>query len=251
MIPKIIHYAWFGSELPENISQRVRCWKQILPDWRFILWNEDNFDISKFNFTKEMYDKGKFGYAADELRFDVLYRYGGFYLDTDMLLKRDLSIFLKHKMVWGFQYDNSILTSMIGSEPNQSLLMDILDVYEDHKYSDIKDSSVGMISNPFVTKILIREYSDFLTNGQYQELEPGIIVFPKDYFTYQSKNINANYSEHLFDNSWGDSNNGIRGFIKYKFKSCFPYIWARVSAQRGAKLVEKDGIPLIKQDRVK
>lgn len=246
MIPKIIHYAWFGSQTPDYVKQRVHEWQTILPDWKFILWNEDNYDISKYQFSQKMYSAGKLGYAADELRFDVLYQYGGFYLDIDMIIKKKLDRFLNHKMVWGFQYDNSILTSLIGSTPRQPLLANILDVYEGNRYPELQKDSYQMTSNPFITKILMKEFNDFRTNGKFQKLENGVVIYPKDYFTYLSKNKKANYTEHLFDNSWGNRNNGLYGRIKANFKHYLPYTWAKISSKRGIKSAEQDGVPLQK-----
>ena len=190
-----------------------------------------------------MYQAGKLGYAADELRYAVLYQYGGFYLDTDMIVKKDLAPFLNQKMVWGFQYDNSILTSFIGAESKTPLLAEILDVYAGRKFPDLQDDMQKMTSNPVVTKILMRLYPDFRMNGQRQELAPKITVYPRDYFTYASRNSNANYMEHLFDNSWGSANLGMRGRLKHAFKTVFPYLWADISARRGIKSAERDGIP--------
>lgn len=246
MVPKIIHYAWFGSPLPIVIRKRVQDWKKVLPGWKFVLWNESNYDLKKFNFTKKMYEQGKLGYVADELRYDVLNQYGGFYLDTDIIIKKDLKCFLSKRMVWGFQYDNSILTSMIGSEPNQKILTNILDVYEGKRIPELQEQSFHMTSNPFVTKILKYEFPNFKCNGKKQELESGIVVYPRDYFTYLSKNPDANFAEHLFDNSWGIGNNGLRGKVKKQFKQHFPYMWAHISAKRGVKNAIKDGIKLEK-----
>ncbi|WP_252902710.1 glycosyltransferase family 32 protein [Paucilactobacillus hokkaidonensis] len=133
MIPKIIHYAWFGSSIPEKIQLRVEKWKRIMPSWEFKLWNEGNYDLKRFEFSSCMYEKGKYGYVADELRYDVLNKFGGFYLDTDIIIKKDLSVFLNNDMVWGFLYDNSLATGIIGSKPNQRLLSDILEVYSGKK----------------------------------------------------------------------------------------------------------------------
>ena len=177
------------------------------------------------------------------MRYAVLYQYGGFYLDTDMIVKKDLAPFLNQKMVWGFQYDNSILTSFIGAEPKTPLLAEILDVYAGRKFPDLQGDMQKMTSNPVVTKILMRLYPDFRMNGQRQELAPGITVYPRDYFTYASRNSNANYMEHLFDNSWGSANLGMRGRLKHAFKTVFPYLWADISARRGIKSAERDGIP--------
>jgi len=244
MIPRIIHYAWFGSEVPQSLSERINEWKTVLPDWQFILWNEKNYDLNKFAFTRKMYHQNQLGYVADELRYDVLYEFGGFYLDTDMIIKKELTRFLDKKMVWGFLYKNSIATSFIGSEPHQKLLKDILDVYEGKKFPELQKQSFQMTSNPFVTKIFKYIFSEFKCNGELQEITPNIMIYPLDFFTYQSRNIQRNFAEHQFDNSWGTANIGIKGKIKLKFKRLFPYCWAKISAYRGIKSATHDGNPL-------
>lgn len=233
MIPKIIHYAWFGSKIPKVVEDRVDDWKKILPDWKFICWNEDNYDIHKFDFSGKMYDQKKYGYIVDELRYDVLYQYGGFYLDTDMVIKKSLDCFLDKKMIWGFMYDNSISGGMIGSEPKQQFLKYLLNSYSGEINKDIQNYLYKYTSNPIITELFLRKFSDLKLNNTKQELEDGIYLYPKDYFTYMSKNKNANYAEHLFANSWGTKNSGIYGFSKKVYKTMFPYKFAEISAKRG------------------
>lgn len=96
--------------------------EKILPEWKFMYWNENNYELDKFSFTKRRILNHEWGYAADELRFDVLNKFGGFYLDTDMIIKKDFKPFLGKKFVGGFMYDNSVLTSLIGSEPNNEII---------------------------------------------------------------------------------------------------------------------------------
>lgn len=249
MIPKIVHYAWFGSDLPEPLMSRVEEWKKVLPDWEFRLWSEKNYDLSQFEFSQSMYQQGKLGYAADELRYDVLYKYGGFYFDTDMLVKRPLDVFLDNKMVWGFQYDNSLLTSFFGSEPATPLLAHILEVYAGKRYPELHADAFKMTSNPFVTKIFLKEFPDFRTDGSRQALSDGSQVYPKDYFTYPSKNADANFAEHLFDNSWGTANRGLKGKVKALVKKESPYLWASISAKRGIKSALADGVPLMRTQK--
>lgn len=122
MIPKIIHYSWVGTTIPRNVVDRINEWKSKLPDYKFMYWNEENYDFSKFKFTREKMKNHQWGYVTDELRYDVLYNYGGFYMDTDMIIKKNISDLLNQKMVWGFQYDNAILTAFVGSEPHHHLL---------------------------------------------------------------------------------------------------------------------------------
>ena len=150
MIPKIIHYAWFGSEEPEQIKNRVNKWKSVLPEWKFICWNENNYDIHKFKFSGDKYDKGQYGYIVDELRYDVLYNYGGFYLDTDEIIKKDLTPLLNNRMVWGFMYDNSISGGLIGSEPQEEFLMYLLDTYAGKINTDIYNKLDNFTSNPIL-----------------------------------------------------------------------------------------------------
>lgn len=246
MIPKIIHYAWFGSKIPQNVQERIDNWKKFIPDWQFKLWNENNYDLRKSKFSNDMYEKSKFGYVTDELRYDVLNKFGGFYLDTDIVIKKKLDPFLDANMVWGFLYDNSLETGIIGSIPNQKVLQDILDVYNGSKFPDIYDNLYHMTSNPIVTKIFMNEFNCFKTNGKKQVIDSKIMIYPKDYFTYCSKRDNANYAEHLFDNSWGVKNKGIYGKTKFIYKKLFPYSWAKISAKRGIKKAKIDGIPLEK-----
>ncbi|WP_242335266.1 glycosyltransferase family 32 protein [Limosilactobacillus urinaemulieris] len=240
MIPKIIHYAWFGSEKPEQIKNRVNEWKSVLPEWKFICWNENNYDIHKFKFSGDKYDKGQYGYIVDELRYDVLYNYGGFYLDTDEVIKKDLTPLLNNRMVWGFMYDNSISGGLIGSEPQEEFLMYLLDTYAGKINTDIYNKLGNFTSNPIITSIFLRKWSSLKLNGEKQELENGIIIFPKDYFCYLSRNNKANYAQHLFDNSWGVKNKGMYGFMKRKVSSLFPYAFSKISAKRGAKIAEQD-----------
>ncbi len=127
-------------------------------------------------------------------------------------------------MVWGFQYDNSILTSFIGAEAKEPLLAKILDVYAGRRFPELQNDMQNMTSNPVVTKILMKLYPEFRMNGKQQELASGILVYPRDYFTYASRNRSANYMEHLFDNSWGSANLGFVGdssiSLRHSFHIC-------------------------------
>lgn len=160
-----------------------------------------------------------------------------------MIEKKDLAPFLKEKMVWGCQYDKVILTSFKCAESKTPLQSEIQYVYAGRKCSDLQDDMQKMTSNPVETKILMRLYPDCWMNGEREELAPKITVYPRDYFTYASRNRNANYMEHLFDKLWGVANLGMRGRLKHAFKTVAPYLWADMLARRGIKSAERDGIP--------
>ena len=234
MIPKIIHYAWFGNPMPNDVKERIEEWKKNLPGWKFIFWNENNFDFTNFSFTKKKVENYEWGYAADELRFDVLNKFGGFYLDTDMIIKRDLAPFLNKKLVMGFMYDNSISTSLIGSEPNNEIIQKILDLYADSNYDNLK---MNLTNNPIVTYFLLKNFDNFRLNGKTQNIAPKCMVYSRDYFCYPSKNKNANYAEHLFTNSWnhGRGYSGIKGEVKKVIRNVAPITYGNIANKRGVR----------------
>ena len=90
MIPKVIHYCWFGrNSLPESARKCIASWKQFLPGYEIKEWNEDNFDVNCIPYIKQAYEAGKFAFVSDYARFWVLYNHGGIYFDTDVeVIKR-------------------------------------------------------------------------------------------------------------------------------------------------------------------
>ena len=97
MIPKVIHYCWFGKK-PYN-ELMIKCmesWKKHLPEYEIIEWNEENFDININPYVKEAYNAKKFAFVSDYVRLFVLHKYGGIYLDTDVEVRKNIDKFLVH-----------------------------------------------------------------------------------------------------------------------------------------------------------
>ena len=85
MIPKIIHYCWFGrNPLPASAMKCIASWRKYLPDYEIKEWNEDNFDVNSIPYTKQAYEAKKYAFVSDSARFWILYYEGGLYFDTDM-----------------------------------------------------------------------------------------------------------------------------------------------------------------------
>lgn len=85
MIPKVIHYCWFGRKaLPEAAIRCIDSWRRFFPDYEIRQWNEDNFDINVIPYTREAYEAQKYAFVSDYARFKILYDYGGVYFDTDV-----------------------------------------------------------------------------------------------------------------------------------------------------------------------
>lgn len=181
MIPKVIHYCWFGrNEKPELIKRCIESWKKYLPDYRIIEWNEDNFNISSFAFTKSAYEIKKWAFVSDVARLTALVEYGGFYFDTDVeVLEIDpISKFLNYKRVFAFETDRRINTGILcGCEKNDAFIKCLLDVYRDleFKYQINTTLNFPLFNQSFPELIMnnntqIVNGTLFLSNSDYNKI---------------------------------------------------------------------------------
>jgi hypothetical protein len=216
MIPKIIHYCWFGGNpMPETDASYVSGWKKLLPDYKFILWNEDNFDINSTLFTKQVAEAKKYGFIVDYIRAWAVYNFGGIYLDTDVELIKPLDDLLNNICFGGFEYPeysgfkNMFIAPglIFAAEKGSAIAREIMDFYS--KYSFIKeDGSYDFTPSPKIfTRILLRY--GLKPDGSYQILKDGIFTaYPVEYFCpidYRTKiaTVTHNtYSVHHYNASW-------------------------------------------------
>ena len=106
MIPKIIHYCWFGGKpLPELAQRCIASWQKFLPDYEIKEWNEDNFDVNSIPYTAEAYKQKKYAFVSDYARFWILYQYGGIYFDTDVEVIRPMNDIIAKGNFMGFEQD--------------------------------------------------------------------------------------------------------------------------------------------------
>ena len=205
MIPKVIHYCWFGrGEKSKLIQKCIKSWEKYCPDYEIIEWNEDNFDINCNIFVKQAYEYKKWAFVSDYARLWALYNYGGIYLDTDVEIIKPIDIFLKHKAFSGFESSKTVPTGIIASEKGQVIIKLWLDWYNDRKF--IVDGE--MLHEPnvkFMTETLIDK--GLVLDNTYQEIE-GFALYPQTYFcpinvdkrkNCKSKNT---YAIHHFTSSW-------------------------------------------------
>lgn len=130
MIPKVIHYCWFGPNQMAGLEKDcIQSWKKWLPDYTLKCWNEDNFDINSFEFTKEAYRLKKYAFVSDVCRLQALYSEGGIYLDTDMLLVQKVDSLLTYDFFIGEQKERSLNAAIIGAEAKHPLILELLDGY--------------------------------------------------------------------------------------------------------------------------
>ncbi len=217
MIPKIVHYCWFGGKpKPENIRSCIDSWKRHLPDYRFMEWNEENFDFNAMAYTRKAYEAKKFAFVSDVARLKALCEYGGIYLDTDVEVLKPFDDILNHRCVLGMEERNYIATSFIAAEPNFPLINKFLSDYDQAQF-DISGSAGVETNVKKLTKIL--EDKGFIRENKRQEIGD-ITIFPKEYFSpYDYINCvdlrtENTYCVHYFYITWQSNTVKIKKAIK-------------------------------------
>jgi len=181
LIPHIIHYCWFGkNKMPEVAIECINTWKKYFPEWEIKEWNEENYDLSGIPYITDAYRLGKWAFVSDLVRLDVLYRYGGIYLDIDVEFIKPLpKSYLDFKGFMGFEYTNAIAPGLIfGVEKENSFVKRILDSYEGERFYYNKNGIYKTI-NMRITDALTED--GLVRNGQKQVVDE-FHIFPSEYF---------------------------------------------------------------------
>lgn len=215
MIPKIIHYCWFGGkEKPNNIKQYIAGWKKQLPDYEFIEWNEEKFTISQApQYVKEAYEAKKYAFVSDYARIFALYNYGGVYLDTDVEIIKPFDDYLINKsLVTGFESERSLLTAFIAVEKLHPLMNEFLNSYDSRRFV-MEDGTYDMTPINVGFSALLEKRGVNLDRQEYQETTGGIAVYPIAYFcgfdvsNWHIKPTHETCTIHHMNASWMNGKN--------------------------------------------
>ena len=200
MINKIIHYCWFGKkEKPEAVKNCIKTWKEHMPDYEFKEWNEENFDINMFEYSKEAYKEKVWGFVADPIRIWALYEHGGIYLDTDIEVYKSFDDLLDNKFFIGFEQPHYFSNATIGAEKGNELLKEILEQYEKEKFIK-KDNWWEYRTGPMIVTDVLSKYVN-RDSMEYQENDK-LRVYPKKYFVNHEQLDDEVYCKHLMLGSW-------------------------------------------------
>ena len=201
MIPKVIHYCWFGeNKIPDEQQKFIDDWQNKCPDWQIKQWNESNFDINAHRFTKTAYEHKKFAFVADFVRVWALHNYGGVYLDTDVELKANIDIFLKHQAFSCLEKSGIPFTSAVwGSCPQHSLTGRMLNYYENRDYQQDESANTITISDILEQHYGIDKFKDQIQVGK--DTTHSIHIYSSNYFCLD---LPINYASHHFIGSWLD-----------------------------------------------
>jgi mannosyltransferase OCH1-like enzyme len=215
-IPKTIHYCWFGNKAkPQVVVDCINRWKNILPDYNIIEWNERNTNL-KHPFVRRAYRQKKWAFVSDYVRFSMLYKFGGIYLDTDMLMVKSLDEFLDNKCFLGAEDENYINAGIIGTEKKHYFIKQCLIKYEDIKMKNETDWS--QVTVPKIITKVFRECYNFNSLFTDKIEIQNIVIYPpsyfyplslkdrKDIFNYKDYLTSDSHAVHLWNASWIEPN---------------------------------------------
>ncbi len=207
MIPKIIHYCWFGrNPLPELAVKCIESWKIFLPDYEIKQWNEDNYDVHKIPYISQAYDAKKYAFVSDYARFDILYEYGGIYFDTDVEVIKDLTPIIEKGAFAGVEYAGLLAAGLgIASPARTEIFKEIIDSYEADQFIN-SDGSLNLRTVVIRVSEILYKYG-FKKENIIQKIQ-GITIYPSEYFcpiSFQDGILRCTentYTIHHFAGSW-------------------------------------------------
>ncbi len=232
MIPKVIHYCWFGGNpLPELAVKCIESWKKYCPDYEIKEWNESNFDLNCCTYVREAYKAKKWAFVSDYVRFWILYHEGGVYFDTDVELIKPIDDIIKKGSFMACEKTNEInwKTNMVApglglaANPGLGLYKEMLNFYEKRHFLN-KDGTYDTTTIVVYTTDLLRKYG--LRNYDKVQIVNNIQIYPPEYFCpmdYQTGEIvitSNTRSIHHYSASWFSKTEKLivkigRVFLKY------------------------------------
>lgn len=215
MIPKTIHYCWFGGKaLPYEVKACIRSWEKHCQGYRIVRWDESNFDVSSHPFCKSAYEDGAWAFVSDYARLKVVYDHGGIYLDTDVEVVKSLDPLLDHACFFGVQQEKHVCNTGLGfgAEAGNPVVCEMLKKYDMVRYDPArkKDLACPILNTEAIASL-----------GYSYDEKPvsvyGALVYPPPYFDpispgSKGKNLlcNQTYSIHHYSNSWGTKKDAFR-----------------------------------------
>lgn len=196
MIPKKIHYCWFGrGEKPKLAKKCIASWKKYCPDYEIIEWNEDNFDVNLNGYTKWCYENKKYAFLSDYVRLLVVYQNGGVYFDTDVEIVKNIDFLLDDQAFFGFETDNlEVNTGLAFGSVAAGLAIESML----KEYDPLLDGEHGVIMCPKLNTLALRKIG-LKQNGQYS----WGTIYPKDYFNpYESTTGRLNITKDTVSIHW-------------------------------------------------
>ena len=209
LIPKKIHYCWFGrNPIPAELQKCMDSWKRFCPDYEIIRWDESNYDIHKSPYMEQAYAHKKWGFIPDYARLDILYQYGGIYLDTDVELIRNLDDLLYQPAFCGVENWGTVnFGGCSGAQPGNSVVQSVLEARKDIAFLGADGQLNLATCGYYETNPLIEQ--GLKINGETQTIGDGMMTVyaaeffhPFDYMSGETNITQNTFSIHHFSGSW-------------------------------------------------
>lgn len=197
-IPKVIHYCWFGGKaLPKEYEAYIASWRTYCPDYEIVRWDETNYDIKKCQYMKQAYENKMWAFVSDYARLDVIYNYGGIYLDTDVELRKSLDDMLGWDMFCGYESCLTVAFGLgFGACKGHEIIGRMLEKYN-HMSFLREDGSMDLTPCPVLQTEVMREYG-FRIDGR-MEIRENVAVYPQEVFAPVSYGqVTSNITEHTY-----------------------------------------------------
>ncbi len=207
MIPKVIHYCWFGGNpLPELAEKCIESWKKSNPDFEIKRWDETNF-LMDSSYVKEAYAAKKWAFVSDYARLKIIYENGGIYLDTDVELLQPLGVLLQEKSFFGAETDGFVATGLgFGAEKHSGIIKMLLDVYKGRHFT-LSRGIYDLTSCPRLNTPVFKELgyvfseTEIWRNGDAAVYPPEYFC-PINYLTGEKNVTDKTISIHHFAGAW-------------------------------------------------
>lgn len=228
MIPKIIHFIWVGNnEKPDLVLDCIASWKKYCPDYEIMEWNNDSLKDIDNLYLKQAFENKKWAFVSDYLRLHALYKWGGFYFDSDLEITQSIDSFRDNKFMSGYEKwkdQTSPITALMGAEKSNEIVKALLDEYLNMSF--IKpDGSMEQTTNT----IRIRSFFEVKYNikppydgTKITKLGSDGVIYPYFYFCTPVSN-EVNYSIHHFNGSWRDSHMRGRSLLSFGSYKIIPF----------------------------
>lgn len=244
MIPKIIHYCWLSKDAyPELVEKCLASWKKNLPDYKFVLWDTDTFDVNSIKWTKEAFELKKYAFVADYIRLYALYNCGGIYLDTDVEVFKNFDDVINTHSFMGWECSGDIEAAVIGAEKNTEWIGRAMSYYEQNSFIK-SDKSLSTTPMPIV---LLQELKSIIQlqlleqskreiveiNSIGLKLYPCCYFSPKNSYTNALNRIDKTYCAHHFNAQW------VKKDLKYHSKKVVHGVLTGLVGQDGHDRIVK------------
>ena len=239
MIPKIIHYCWFGGKpLPKIAETCIASWKKYLPDYEIKRWDESNFDVNAIPYTREAYAACKYAFVSDYARFWILYHYGGVYFDTDVEVIRPIDDIINRGGFLGVESNrNGIYTVNPGlgfaATQGTAVIGEMMNLYSTFHFINTDGASD--------LKNIVEITTDYLSSKGLQNTDEiqdccGFTIYPKDYFcpidydTRELKITENTRTIHHYAESWVPRSTRFKNALSRLFGKRFMSCLIRIKA---------------------